>query len=78
MIVYNAKVGESEFSVIDSREGEHMLEHPNGTVKWIKEEDIDELEIDCSGCGEERWVETGTWALDKEMCAPCYCAYQGG
>jgi len=34
--------------------------------------------INCSECGKDKWVEEGTWALDKGMCEPCYCAYKGG
>lgn len=34
--------------------------------------------IECSECGEDKYVEKGTWALDKGMCEKCYCAYQGG
>jgi formylmethanofuran dehydrogenase subunit E len=34
--------------------------------------------IECSECGEEKKVEKGTWALDKGICEPCYCIYQGG
>ncbi len=34
--------------------------------------------INCTECGKDKWVEEGTWALDKGMCEPCYCAYEGG
>lgn len=34
--------------------------------------------IECCECGEEKWVEKGTWALEEGMCEPCYCEYQGG
>lgn len=34
--------------------------------------------VDCVECDKEKAVEKGTWALDKEMCEQCYCAYQGG
>lgn len=40
------------------------------------EEDFEVIE--CSECGEEKPVEIGTWALEKGMCAQCYCEYQGG
>ncbi|EJV61786.1 hypothetical protein IEO_03081 [Bacillus wiedmannii] len=78
MILYNAKISGKEYHVFQSREGEHLIEIVEDFANWVSEEDIDELEIDCSECGEERWVETGTWALDKEICETCYCAYQGG
>ena len=78
MIVYNARIKGKEYYVSDSRDGEHLVEKADEFYVWVSEEDIDELEIDCSECGEERWVETGTWALDKGMCETCYCAYQGG
>lgn len=34
--------------------------------------------IECSVCEEEKWVEKGTWALDRGMCSQCNCAYEGG
>lgn len=34
--------------------------------------------IRCSRCMEDVLVEKGTWALDMEMCEPCYCQHQGG
>lgn len=34
--------------------------------------------IRCSECFEFKYVEKGTWALDKGMCHTCYCEYQGG
>lgn len=43
----------------------------------IKNDDEHEI-IECSECGELKPVEKGTWALDKGMCEPCYCLYQGG
>lgn len=33
--------------------------------------------IQCSECREFKKVEKGTWALDKGMCEPCYCIYNG-
>lgn len=34
--------------------------------------------IKCSECLKQKYVEKGTWALDKGMCETCYCEYQGG
>lgn len=32
----------------------------------------------CTSCGHHVTEETGTWAEESNMCAACYCAYQGG
>lgn len=78
MIVYNAKIKGKEYHVSDSREGEHLIEKADEFYVWVSEEEIDELEIDCYECGEESWVESGTWALDRGLCYSCNCAYEGG
>ena len=46
--------------------------------EWLLLSDVDEIEIECEQCNEEKFVENGTWALDNNMCETCYCAYQGG
>ncbi|MGH1326185.1 hypothetical protein [Bacillus pretiosus] len=56
----------------------YLLRFPDNTTDWVEEEDLEEVEIECSECWEDKWVEAGTWALDKGICATCYCAYQGG
>jgi formylmethanofuran dehydrogenase subunit E len=59
-------------------------------LAWMAGKSIEEVEeeapgeregyelINCVECGEDKYVEEGTWALDKGMCEPCYCAYEGG
>lgn len=32
----------------------------------------------CIQCGRLSEGEVGTWAEENDMCAPCYCEYQGG
>jgi len=29
-------------------------------------------------CSEEKDVEKGAWALEKDLREPCYCEYRGG
>ncbi|RAU96814.1 hypothetical protein [Paenibacillus sp. YN15] len=33
---------------------------------------------ECEECGLKVMVERGTYAEDNDMCAECWCAYQGG
>jgi hypothetical protein len=43
-----------------------------------EDEEDDDVLIECVECGEERFVERGTFAHDKDMCYKCYNEYQGG
>jgi len=61
----------------DATEVDSSEEMVSEIVSLDNPEDDFEI-IECSECGEEKAVELGTWALDKGMCEPCYCIYQGG
>lgn len=59
--------------------GGYTLELLEGTWKISNKNSNDNTELlECVRCGLEKEVEKGTWAHDKEMCDPCYMAYQGG
>jgi hypothetical protein len=68
------------YDVLERDKGDEMLklDFGNGEFTWLHITDIDEIEIECNKCDEEKLVENGTWALDAGMCETCYCAYQGG
>ncbi|WP_026593024.1 hypothetical protein [Bacillus sp. UNC437CL72CviS29] len=64
------------FTVLEQSGDWYAFETYNGVVE-VHIDDLEEVEIECRICDEEKWVESGTWALDKGMCETCYCEYEG-
>jgi hypothetical protein len=66
-----------EYCKVPEPEINGVVENHAKWCEWRKKVEKEEL-IECSECGEEKYVEKGTWALEKGMCEKCYCIYQGG